>query len=825
MQSNQKSVDQISTDITLEPARVDLYSVKVQMVLGSLLILLACFAAYGKTLSIGFLLDDFLHLDYVFRAINGDSQDFWQNFYGNWAGSDIMRSYRPLVSLSFFVDALLYGANGVGYHLSNILLLFVCSTLVSLITLEITGLCGNRLGAAAAIWAGLLFAVYPLHPEPVAWIVGRVDLLCVAFFLGSIFCYLRFRNIRERAYLWAALLCFGGSLLSKEMAVVLPVVVLLAELLLWSPLNFKGVRGQTALSNRLVGVMPFWALLGMYMTLRLAVLGTAVGGYTGMSLFDTWRNLLDKFTILKLLVPANEEVPLSAWLKPELLACYAAAAALLIGRLLTRKTMSGPFLWLLLWIVVGVLPAFQIWHVFPNLVGSRMFFLSSAPFCILIALAALPAIDVLAQSSLRLLSGLGLLVLVGIYLPWSLMLSGNLIPWQMAGKQMTALRAQVELLGKQTPTGKRVLLLDLPSDYSGAGMLTRPQYLNFLAMPPLSSQPLAGKLLTMEAPIAGDRAFIWPEKFKQVLNHANLAEVWRFDMKAGEFQVWSKPGGESDYAAVISALSPEAVIFDPPDVTILDAKRWSVRSAATPTVEKQTDSWLVTAGSGLTLWLPPVSIDPTKAVVADINMLVPPEAEGKVQIVWGGKTGSVFKATVQEVKGRQLVWLGRYRNWILNGRVTRIGVRFEPGDYTVKLHGLNIAAYDSLIPKLAVAAASEDPYELWAHQVNKMELAFDYNAQGVVGANAVKLLIGPKNYTFDARNESEVVAPETGTNQQPPITTVMLSGLAGTIALPKAIYQEPGLHQARLVAIDKSGNQVGLPGEPLTFVISASSGR
>jgi hypothetical protein len=402
--------------LPLEPARLDLQSVKVQMVLGSLLILAACLVAYFGTLKAGFLLDDFLHLDYLLRALSGDMQDFLRNFYGNWAGCDLMKAYRPITSISLFFDCLLYGTNAIGFHLTNILLLFSCCLLVSLITLEITGPGGNRLGAAPAVWAGLLFSIYPLHAESVSWITGRVDLLCTLFFLAAIFSYLRFRAMKERPYLWSALICFWLSLISKEMAVVLPVVIVLAEVCLWSPLNTKSaqISGHTALSNRISWVMPFWALLGFYMTLRVVFLGTAIGGYSGGNMLGAWRNFLDKATLLKLLLPANEEITFAAWLKPELICCYLLVVAIVVGRLLWRKAAPGPFVWLVSWLVVGILPAFQIWHIWPNLVGSRLFFLSSAPACILIALAALPAFDALRKPIARAVSIVGLCALLGI---------------------------------------------------------------------------------------------------------------------------------------------------------------------------------------------------------------------------------------------------------------------------------------------------------------------------------------------------------------------------------------------------------------------------
>ena len=179
----------------LEKASIEFGNVKVQMFLACILCLIVCLALFGVTFGFGFFLDDYLHLDYVAKAAGGYPQQFLNNFTGNWAGSDVMKSYRPLSSLSFFFDYLLWHTNAFGFHLTNVLLFFGCCVFVCLITQEITGLYGNRLSGAAAIWAGLLFAVYPLHPEAVASPVRRIDLICGLFYLAAVFAYLRFHLV------------------------------------------------------------------------------------------------------------------------------------------------------------------------------------------------------------------------------------------------------------------------------------------------------------------------------------------------------------------------------------------------------------------------------------------------------------------------------------------------------------------------------------------------------------------------------------------------------------------------------------------------------
>ncbi len=408
-------------EFILRRAAIDFTTVKTQMVLGAIICIVSCFAAYWQTLNTGFLLDDFLHLDYVARTKVGHWAPFMANFTGNWAGSDIMKSYRPLSSVSLLLDCWLWGVNAFGFHLTNILLLCGCALFVGLITLELTGLWGNQCGASAAIWSALLFSVYPLHPEAAAWIIGRVDLLCTFFYLISIFAYLRFRLTRERSYFFGSLTCFALALLSKEMAVTLPAVITAAEFCLFRQQHLRQSPEASSAwrAQRLILVGLFWAELCFLATLRFVLLGTMIGGYAsgsgGVDL-QALHNFFDKASLLKVIFPANEEMHTFAWMKPALTVFYSAAIAALAVRFLLRSSRAGVYAFLILWTVLSVAPTYQIWHIFPNLVGSRLIFLSSAPLCIFLSLAAFPEASWLKRSYARTASRIALVSLSGIFI-------------------------------------------------------------------------------------------------------------------------------------------------------------------------------------------------------------------------------------------------------------------------------------------------------------------------------------------------------------------------------------------------------------------------
>src|SRR5678815_2100587 len=100
-----------------------------------------------------------------------------------------------------------------GYHLTNLLLHLGCSGLVMLITRAV--LTEAWLPAAAA---GLIFALHPVHVEPVIWITGRVDTISTLAYLLSIYGLLRFRS--DAAWYWLALcwMGYGAGVFAKEAA-------------------------------------------------------------------------------------------------------------------------------------------------------------------------------------------------------------------------------------------------------------------------------------------------------------------------------------------------------------------------------------------------------------------------------------------------------------------------------------------------------------------------------------------------------------------------------------------------------------------------------
>jgi phosphotransferase system glucose/maltose/N-acetylglucosamine-specific IIC component len=79
--------------------------------------------------------------------------------------------------------------------------------------------------------AALLFGIHPMGVESVAWSSAGTNLHYAALFLGSLIAYLYYLRQKQKRDLFISMLLFVLSILSKAVAVVLPVVFIADRLL------------------------------------------------------------------------------------------------------------------------------------------------------------------------------------------------------------------------------------------------------------------------------------------------------------------------------------------------------------------------------------------------------------------------------------------------------------------------------------------------------------------------------------------------------------------------------------------------------------------
>ncbi|MEK6406419.1 MAG: glycosyltransferase family 39 protein [Acidobacteriota bacterium] len=138
------------------------------------------------------------------------------SFMGDTASLDPDAYYRPLFTTLFTINYAVFGTTAWGWHLVNVLVHAGVTLLVWLVLKEVT----NREGVSAI--AAALFAVHPVHAEPVAWISGVTDPWLALFVLPAFYFYLRYHKDGRKRLMAAAVCFYFLALLSKETAIVLP---------------------------------------------------------------------------------------------------------------------------------------------------------------------------------------------------------------------------------------------------------------------------------------------------------------------------------------------------------------------------------------------------------------------------------------------------------------------------------------------------------------------------------------------------------------------------------------------------------------------------
>src|SRR2546425_982714 len=154
-----------------------------------------------------------------------------------WMWTTHLGHYIPLTWMTLGLDYLLWGMNPVGYHLTNLLLhaanagvfFFVVRRILTQ-ALPSPSEHGYALAVSSGV-AALVFAIHPLRVESVAWVTERRDVLSGLFYLVAILLYLRAceRGERGRRWYWGSVGLFVCALLSKSIAVSLPVVLLILD--------------------------------------------------------------------------------------------------------------------------------------------------------------------------------------------------------------------------------------------------------------------------------------------------------------------------------------------------------------------------------------------------------------------------------------------------------------------------------------------------------------------------------------------------------------------------------------------------------------------
>lgn len=131
--------------------------------------------------------------------------------------------WTPVAWLTHLADVQFYGMDPRGHHLTNLALHLASVGLLFFVLARMTGQ-PRRSWIVAA-----LFALHPLHVEPVAWVAARRDMVSTPFWLAVMYAHCAYASTRKRGWYVASLVLLTLGLMGKSMLMTLPLVLLLLD--------------------------------------------------------------------------------------------------------------------------------------------------------------------------------------------------------------------------------------------------------------------------------------------------------------------------------------------------------------------------------------------------------------------------------------------------------------------------------------------------------------------------------------------------------------------------------------------------------------------
>lgn len=317
---------------------------------------------YVSTVGMGFMYDDHPQIENnpYLRLWPGYARVFTSDV---WSMTDVdsdSNYYRPLMWVAYNAIYSFVGAVPWAFHLLNLVLHACVTALVFVLALELW----KDLRIAGI--AGVLFALHPVHTEPVVWIAAVPDVAYTLFFLLALYFYIADYKPAQRAVI-ACAVCYAVGLLWKESAIMfLPAVALYDALVIR---RFRVGRYAVLASVTLV-----------YLTVRTLALGGLAPGvmHEGLSLPTQILTAISHVGVYlqKLFIPTNLTFfyRLQASTAMDL---RVAAVILLFG--VAAWKLRGKMAWSVFWIPLTLLPALAVSRVVVPL-AERNLYLASVGF-------------------------------------------------------------------------------------------------------------------------------------------------------------------------------------------------------------------------------------------------------------------------------------------------------------------------------------------------------------------------------------------------------------------------------------------------------------
>jgi hypothetical protein len=809
----------------------------------AILLALLVTISYGYCLWGYFLADDTWQVQFAYRVLNGESNLLWANFGRSYLSLPALDFYRPLLGFTFVGEYLLYGLNAWGYYLTNVVMAYLATLFFFMSVRALTADFGSSRAYFCALSAAALFASSPLHCEDICWISGRADLLAAVFYLPALYlAIVSWRSTGKRAlrlYLFS-LLCYVLSLISKESAVGLPVLIAALPLVCTRASDdvtsneAKPVK-HGAVKHWLKFSLPYFVILVPYFIVRTLALGSPIGGYTGdmgkaLSRWLLYR-WVDPTTVWRLVFPLPHCIfPDDSMYVTVILTLYAAICGLLIVRLVTERLQWRGLLFVVIMAFQALLPLYKLWGLDQDMHNQRIYYFFTMPLSLLLPwLVFAPRLSTRAVGKNPMPGGLEVFVnlltttlfciIASVFAFVSFSVSAS---WVNAGDQVRALRARSsELVAAHR---KPVILLGIPKGLDAAHILLCGFCFKELFEPPFTSPSISDRLLTFHSCVAGpdepinttrfkqtlasgeaDGPFLWSTKEKkyteivydkvgsaalQPLNiplskTAKLREMAPLDNLRSEFMVSNKDGGVA--LALADMNNKGGLLVEGLDCNPLERDYLSFDVALQPgfnvyAVSVQFDDQEPgTPFVGDPQVVQAISVEPDKSVPAKADR----DAAGRLKLKWVHVN----------------VHMSHFWRWYSKAKVKRLKLSFLYADHLV-VKNIQLKSDRDFVPVLSMQKLKRR--SSGEYVVGRDPIVLDFDAANIPGAKQAQFVITYVNESFD----NFLFFDE---HKGSSVEAVRLASpcVRGLVNIDSKYFQENGYYEMKARALDEQNRPVG----------------
>ena len=202
--------------------------------------------------------------------------------------------YRPILILTFMLDAITGNGSPISFHISNVVYHVISSLLVYEVLKKFD------LSSVVALLGTLFFVLHPVNISAISWIPGRNDTLLTIFILSSFLFWITYLKSAEYKYLLLHLLFYSLALLTKENAIVLPILSIIYYYL-FSPKSLK---------SQIIRILIIWSIITISWVVIRSVILSNPQSISVQSFFQIILDLIIIFclSVGKLILPINQAI-------------------------------------------------------------------------------------------------------------------------------------------------------------------------------------------------------------------------------------------------------------------------------------------------------------------------------------------------------------------------------------------------------------------------------------------------------------------------------------------------------------------------------------